>query len=298
VLAGEQINLKIECDGSDITGVPQWNIPGTTFKDWQASPQSGVLTPLSSSDLEGEEITFYWADGEDDREVSVEFEIENDAVTYRCQKNAVLNVKTPASELESVFGTVDFNSNGTAVGLFNHSQLDERGAEFVATVKEVPGFEEGGWNFVQLVKITNAIYSKDGECKQYFPDDIWLLDVAYPYEPTIPPYYFPATKDIPGMMKDSPSIGLGGLDETRTHYEFRTYVMFIPAGTQSKWVPLFYIPWHCNWCATRLSPGWSLVLHGQNLGGVVPTDQHPCWTENKELDGTEEVVFCPPPCGS
>jgi hypothetical protein len=65
--------------------------------------------------------------------------------------------------------------------------------------------------------------------------------------------------------------------------EFRLYVMFKPAGSNSIYVPLAVVDWWWKGEATRSGTTWSLVAGsaGHKASPThVDTSDHPEWTKN------------------
>lgn len=84
-----------------------------------------------------------------------------------------------------------------------------------------------------------------------------------------------------GTATDSPYIPLATWAMAKSNAEsFKMYIMFLPPGNNSRWVPLQYAPWTWSGTATLNMGVWGLAGAGQTNPGVVNTTTHPQWTQN------------------
>lgn len=85
----------------------------------------------------------------------------------------------------------------------------------------------------------------------------------------------------PGTAADSPLSPLAPWTMLKVNGEsFKMYIMFMPPGASSRWVPLQYSPWTWTGTATLAKGVWGLAGQGQTNPAVVPTAAHPTWTAN------------------
>jgi hypothetical protein len=165
------------------------------------------------------------------------------------------------------------------------------GMEFTATVN-LPagyGFAAGKWEFVQVVcpswGITIGGVAKHSSLNGLTFGPEGCLDTSVPYGfqafgQNGPAGWFPTGE--PGTAADSPSINLVNNTIAWTNNEsYRMYIMFLPAGDNSKWVPLQYAPWTLTGTATLNGRFWNLTnILTTNPGVVVTSPDFPQWNTN------------------
>ena len=112
------------------------------------------------------------------------------------------------------------------------------------------------------------------------------LDTRYPFYPTSSsqfPQGVPANNQI-AQPYDGP--GIPNLSNTITRYRvvenFQTYVMYLPPGSDTQWVPVWLVEW--DWTADDTIPTfWSNWNNANDAGTVKITSNHktlifPVWT--------------------
>lgn len=282
VLPGQKIILKCELPTVTVQEY-EWTLPGTTFKDYVANQSTGTLTPLAAGDKNQQIVRFYWADTGDAREVKCRVKVNN---KWYDIKNKV-DVKKPTSTLTATIGEVKLNGAGDRCGLYPKAGQTD-GLSFTGKVEVPTGFAEGSWNWVQLVndglqrKLANGTVERGNNFGTY------VLDNTYPYEP--PPYSaHPGTAGgyATGEEKtnsDTPSSGLdpNTLQSKETHDNFQTFLMFLPPGEESRYVPVRKFTWWWKYKATTTAGVWSVVAGstGEDKTDSVETTSHPTWTAN------------------
>lgn len=309
MLPGHEINLEIHCEGEpepEITDV-EWKLPGIVFKNYVTQEQSGTLTPLQASDLDGTTVKFHWADVGEGRAVRVHFKADGES----CCVEETFNVKDPIVE----YG----NNNPPHIGeprrypalveLRNAEGPGSQGIYHRAKVK-IPaglGFAAGEWYFGQLIHATRfQKRASNQQCKKrdtggFVNDDPWPYITGA--HPSPPPW---STGDTLSRVYDSPGqyfkdgdgnnldqiVGKTGI--------WHMYIMFKPANDppgagESKYVPLRKQVWETTWCAEDTGTGWILVTADEDSGSWAVERVHPQWTEyfgNVDF----EACACPPAC--
>ncbi|HZL35622.1 MAG TPA: hypothetical protein VFC78_09960 [Tepidisphaeraceae bacterium] len=131
------------------------------------------------------------------------------------------------------------------------------GIEFSAAVGTPPGhgFAAGSFGFAQVVYSQNT-FSVGGVVKGKAPTfQQWALDAGIPLGPEIGdkgkpvvPFNGPggigwATDSVHGICADSPGSVLTAGASTVVNNDFKTYLMYLPPGAGSSWVPLDWAGW-------------------------------------------------------
>lgn len=139
----------------------------------------------------------------------------------------------------------------------------------------------GGWNVTQLVKPTH-LRTQNGVEQKLAANGVLALDTVFGYDAI-----FPAVNTDDGVLQgsqDTPSSGAwnAGTSFMSANTSFNDYMMYLPNGTGSCFVPLRQFNWF--W-AGRAQPNGSTgvwqVSHtnqGWSLGAEYP--DHPEWTTN------------------
>lgn len=285
VLPGQPINLSIKCDSFTLTEI-QWHIPGRIFRGYKADDNEGKLFPIEDEHLKGKSVFFYWADTGDNREVSITFKADG----VPCRKTAVLNVKKPLCEFDTIyFGTTRFSANGNAIGLFNSNTGLEDGIKWEARVM-IPqgfGFKEGEWCFAQLLNGSIIVKKASGKCEGTTQNGKRVLDNHFPYGGL---GILPTGLPVPAQEKDTPRVFLADDDEkSKARFDFWMYILFRPIG--GRWVPLKVMHWGYSYCAEKADGNWAIVTKGEFKHYAGETTIHPQWKEHSP--GETITVACP-----
>lgn len=240
----------------------KWTIPGVRVKNFIATNTSANLTELPTSDLEKDSVTYYWVDGEDNREVKYSFELNSQIF----EKKVKFNVKRPIATLESKFGSVqivyanavkDYNF---IMGLFTGS--NGPGIILKSSITDPPGFNKGEGQFWQEIIYSHTNFFAAGH-------DVIVqkrLDAPLPY----------AT--LPNSLQDSPIVRLDERFSKISRIDsFRTWVMYRPAGDDTIWVPLLSAQWYFNGTAEKKNGKWTLISGDQGLRINQNTTDFPSW---------------------
>lgn len=286
VLPGELMDLKAESvDGGKPTQF-EWTIPQKVFAEYKPNNLKAVLK--KNVDEKKNPLNFFWADAGDGREVTCKAMVNNIMVSGK----ATLNVKKPISVFNAYrgityVGPFAFMGEGKPtldMVLTNDPKKGLAGIAFEGEVKVPQGFDEGKWNFTQIVteekrayKLEKFIFWKAKEGKN-------LLDQEFPYGGN---HYDTGkedtTNDTPGV------IGMGGLMvEYRLVESFSTFILFKPKGNNSSYVPLRKIDWGWNGIAKKNNQGkWSLEKGSPSKNKKIFSDETP---EHPQWEGTGQKL--------
>jgi hypothetical protein len=287
VLPGQKMNLKVNIQPTLLTATEwEWTLPGVVFKDYVANQNTGTLTALSATaDLKGQDnVHFYWADTGDARAVKCRVKIAGqwfDATDH-------LDVKKPTCTLTTTHGSAKLNAANDHIGFYADAG-QTAGISYTASVQVPAGFADGEWNFVQVLSDGLERTLANGTVERSNHYHIWTLDNTYPYEPA--PYTshpgtagsYP-TGTSSHTESDTPSTPLSPatLQSKGTHDYFHTYVMFLPPGTEARYVPLKVVNWDWGGTAINGAGGWAVTAGSltQSVSGATETAVHPTWTAN------------------
>ncbi len=284
VLPGQKVNLKLDPNslpaGIQVTDY-NWTVTGGKFKDYTADNTTAVHTSLVASDFTGTNLQFYWS------------QPGMQTVTLRCNMNGApatittqINVVDPGSSLTrtSLKSVEQPEAGEIKLGAFGVA-----GITFEASVNSTASSfgSEGLWQLVQIVNSKFYAIQNDGtrlEVRGYGND---MLDTFYPYplnSPTGRTNRTPTGRT--NNAEDSPRALYKSLyKEFGINDQFTTYLMFLPPGTNTKWVPIRRLNWNWQWKANRVSDDstvdWSLSeknASADSNGSLWHT--HPEWTGN------------------
>jgi hypothetical protein len=157
-------------------------------------------------------------------------------------------------------------------------------------VRVPEGWQEGKWNWVQLITVGRSRTYSDGKVSTHNQNGNKILDSNYPYDPT--PYgAHPgnagahSTGETLGIHQDNPRVPLGSATSAVVAEAFEAYVMFLPDGQESRYVPLRILNW--QWAGVGTSSGTSSGLFPTTGATPTPpsdTSTHPVWTNYFRID--------------
>jgi hypothetical protein len=265
-----------------------WVVPGPTFKDFVGSEALGQVTYLGPDDVRHQSVAFYWYDASPsgvERTVYVATTVHGSIY----QRYSTYKVFEPTATITETLGTIKLwyftGFPPLTMGLYGATH-DFGGMDWRIRVN-VPaghGFAEGTWQLVQLVN--PHIEMDDDMTWAAAKNDEWYLDDAYPYQGTHP------TGQPPVWQNDNPGINLEHaslVDSTRVLLEahFKTWLMFRPAGADSRFVPLKKETWGFGAQTPRADPatgaaGWQdppTITVPPYTSGFFDTAEFPLWTQ-------------------
>lgn len=262
VIVGQQIPLSVEVVGTeDPVSNIQWNVPGTKVTNFTANNSTGTAPPLNN--MNTSQLTFYWTDGGDNREVTLGCRIG----TTPFSKSTHFNVKRPSATI-----TATRTVTTVQVHTVRFGGLPPNGITFHPTINIPQGFS-GSTQWVQLV---------DPVFRRKLQSGVWQrwagagLDSQYPYS------------FLPGDTNDSPAFVFadneGIIIEKTANLSFQMFFMFKPDLANAIWVPLRKIEW--AWFAdATYDPATDVVTlisppNSSSNGPDQDCVDHPTWTRN------------------
>ena len=265
-IVGQQISLSVEVVGTtEAVSNIQWSVPGTRVANFVGSASTGTLTQLSN--LNVTPLTFYWADGGDNRQVTLGCRIG----TTQFDKSATFNVKRPTASVTTSTGTValDLASGGTFSLHFGVlSTSGTPGITFSRSITLPTGFT-GDTQWVQVVDSTLRTKTPNGGNMLTLQGS--GLDTTYPYA-------------VGSSTEGSPRSGISPCDFSSISVSdsYTMWLMFRPTGTNAIWVPLRQVNWSWSGQGGRFTTcGWILSSSSHSTN---PADQNsttfPTWTSN------------------
>ena len=263
ILPGQKMILR-----ADVQGLPEgvtpsyvWEtLPGTVFEDWTADQDRATLTEIYPDDLDQQNINFYWADTGDGRKVQVSVTVNAKTV----DAEATFNIKLPTSTFKvTQLGASRLNAAGDTLGLYG-VPAGNAGIVWMGKVSTPTGFTEGQINFVQLTKAYTRKVGTNGEVYHAYDDGILDLDTRYPGFP--PPFTSHPGTGTAGSWpadggehyeSDGPYLGLeADAQAYNVRLDLKTYLMFLPHGEDSRYVPLRMFTWAYGAIVNREAAGW------------------------------------------
>ncbi len=236
---GEKLELRgmVMPEDQD-SGKGRWTVPGRTIQEFVVEGDRGYADWLEDSELETQELTFHWWDGEDGLEVEYE---TTSSKGKKLTGSAAFTVAEPDTVLRAYLDDGEFQV--VEVKYTDPDGTAHEGTELVLgagtgqTIRlchdPLPGeFQPGSTQFVQYVRTTGRVTKhKDalaGECMQIENEG---LDGSYPYAPG------PETRDSPGVP-----VSIYDLSISVT-YSFTTQLMYRPDIDGAIFVPLSELDW-------------------------------------------------------
>ncbi|PTY00550.1 hypothetical protein DB346_15760 [Verrucomicrobia bacterium LW23] len=282
----------------------KWEIPGTIFKHWTAGQTSASLTQVPPAELTEKVVRFYWASTGMETEVICKVKINNAWHNIKVK----LDIERPITEFTKKVG--EARMKGSSIGFYDieADNTSIEGMDIHGKVQMPDGEDFGEWNWVQLVT-TSRQYdyfpvppATVGKQTKAVKTGLTGLDGTYPFEPS--PYAsYPGgagswlTSTTMRRILDSPKNGFNppqnspfGTAYSRvaiTNESFVTYMMFLPPGHDSRYVPLLKMGWSFKIEVARPSETdpWAVVgipeqMESPGDGDIVETSEHPVWDFN------------------
>ena len=243
-----------------------WTIPGDAIKNYEQSMDAGVVTPLSASDLESPQISYYWISGGanlGDCVLKVTYDVMIDGREFSAETEFC--VLRPTATLTS---TTTFDEPPVDVWPAGYPGGDPtrlgfgyvwNGITWNAQIT-TPAGGSGLVAFTQLAA-TDVQFTVDdtsGTKEKRSSGGKLLLD-------TVPQYRYrfqhvDAGSTSPFSDSDSPFEELLSTDKHVDRNDaFQLYFVYRPDGAGSIWVTLCELDWHWGGAATKDQLGaWSL----------------------------------------
>ena len=213
------------------------------------------------------------------------------------------NVYSPASTLTATLGTVkvinqDPNVGGQDVIGLLFDANSPAGIHFTGSVQLPAQFagQVGSWRYLQLGTPSTFATGRDANEQAFtlknqwfgsegldgWPYSVPIQDVTDPYDAMNGTAY--ETGVAAKRQADEPASYLPHNNPVILNFKrqdfFKTYIMFLPPGEQSRWVPLRVMNW--RWVGEMVRPDADSPFQPLGLGRSSdpsePTTTHPVWT--------------------
>jgi hypothetical protein len=259
---------------------------------------------LQEADPNGHsDITFYWASAPGTITISATFLVAG----QQCSAQAEMQIIGPAVNLlELGSGQVQCfflgTNNTPMVGLATYGSSHT--GLWIKYRVDVPldpayGFSPGKTAFCQILEeAKDRVRMLDESCVCSGAEHCTCLDDRFPLYDLV----FNTNSQDSVFTDRWPSYWLNplGWKEVYGTRPAKNYLMFLPAGATSEWVPLKLVTWNATWCSKQCDiAGWKLLSKSKSVVGPSSTAVHPVWScrwnEQDFYDGP-----CPGcgPCGS
>jgi hypothetical protein len=293
-LPGQKINLRINqsrLPSSIVLSNLLWSLPPPVFKNFEANQQTGTLTPLETGDLNQPDVHFYFTNA-GTKTVSFGATVNGEAIAL----DVSLDVLEPVANFTRILDTVKLYTDPFTqirrVGLVEKQYVIDDiyfGIQWEGDVTVPAGWPQGKWQWVQTGTPNISVTRNNGDPLVFSTNGQTGLDTRYPTAP-LPKGSHPGTAggyptgvyDRSDMFGDSPSLPLTDYRDCSYAASFTTYMMFLPDGTESRYVPLKSMAWNMHVTAAKdtQSGEWSISSSGQDAQLPETTTTHPNWTLN------------------
>ena len=299
---------------SSLTGIPsallnnsanpptyKWSVSGITFQNWTVTSSGNTSTAAVTNGLgptTNATAHWYWDDNSASETITCTVIVtppsgQGSAFPITATQNVSLAI--PQTTESPTVGRVQINNHsptgyGTNYALYVGGNASQPYGIIFTTQVLTPALfastSSGIWNMVQGVAPNNweTPYQK---LEQPDPNNGKSgLDTRYPFYPTSSssfPQGIPANNLI-AQPYDGP--GIPNLSNLITRYRtadnFQTFVMYLPPGSDTQWVPVWLVTW--GWTADDTIPTfWSNWNDATNAGTVAVTGNSktlifPVWT--------------------
>lgn len=290
-LPGERINLRVDTSNfpGDVTvGGFEWMLPAKVFKNYTTTDNKGELVELEATDLNQQSIGFHFTtDGLKD--VRVKFNVDGTAVEAKVE----IKVEKPVSTFTTDKGGVRLGVGPLGIHALGFMGANNPlyGVKYTASVTTPDGWANGQFVYSQLIKSKREFTNPPSGNATVLGDGVtWKHDGPFPYGTAAAT--FTADGVTPGIHGDSPSEAADSVFRSTIEIaeSFQTYLMFRPAGTASRYVPLRKINWNWGGNATP-ADNWTAVTDAVSAADAAgaETDEHPEWDDNARNDEEQDA---------
>jgi hypothetical protein len=302
----------------------QWNIGGSPLYQYSISPTIAYTLPVPAKRQGGNgalfgtlenEVLFFWTQA-GSYQVSVT-ETAGDGKQHSA--SATFNVQAPSPQtLASTTGTPSMQ--GDTVVYSNNPDpdpvLQNEGFVATASVPPVQGFNSGNWTYIQLDNafdsfdflqngVEHGVISNPAFHEAYdqdaFPPDLEIYDrnggiflpSAQAQVSTSSQKY--SWTDYPRLQNLNSPNDLPGFPNSHINLAtalnfFQVYIMYLPPGSASQWVPLQKLYWTEAQVATLIGGTWHLTgIPPIVLTGWQTSTQEPTWTLTTDMIGLRQI---------
>jgi hypothetical protein len=265
---GQPVNLEGTVAPSGLTlSSKKWTIPGVRVKGYTANSSSAKVDSVEDADLKAASIKYYWADGCNSRVVKYVVIIGGCSL----EGKTTFNVKCPVVAGYEQNGSVKISDLGGGVGLEVHygdGTAMGAGVLLGGMLTCANGYG-GSQCWVQIAHPLRRMKRNDGTWRSYSGDGV---DKAFPYTNS-------------NFMSDSPGNGLtNAYTEVIVEDRYEAYVLFLPDGSDTIWVPLRRVEW--TWSARVLRSETEWIPDSSST----PEPTGESWTEHPEWDGNSADI--------
>jgi hypothetical protein len=274
IIVGQRAYFKRRITPDTAPDSEKWEIGGTTVKSYTITAGSGQKENLQESDLDGNDVQFYWiAPGTG---VEVKYTATINGTDYSAK--TTYQVKRPPAGMTATHTTdmpaVAVGDEGDGKIALHFGSGVSPGMKFRGDANPPTG-GTGEIGFIQLVNIDVRKTLDDDSRQKFTSGGLFVLDsdgTQVFYGATVA-----APQNILSIqrMEDSPRsvFAAGTKHYSRIDY-FRTYWMYKPNG--GIWVTLRKCEWYWKGAATKGANGWALDPgssdYTQNPASAVSTE--------------------------
>lgn len=297
LLIGQRLVASLDIGDLPVTGITyNWSASSNAFANYVIAPDSSsaTFTPMPAS-VQSPTMTCY-AKRDGVLTVSCVFASNNPSLAITLSKNVTCVKPNLVIDEESVgqfyMGTGSslsvINPDWMRLLLFNPNRS---GMTVVAKVTDPgPPFtsaaSKGTWAYVQTVKPEWSYVRTDGTSYVSDENGKWWLDGSFPYPIVGGPFW--ADPQQSWQFGDSPGAGSLSIASWLSYKaDFSLFVMYLPPGQESKWVPLRRTGWSCKGVVQRdrligVVNGqeiweWIFVENSAGINATVDSPNHPSW---------------------
>lgn len=275
-VVGKKVSLKGRITPSIAPTTRNWTISGTTdnsaISNYQRSNTKATITPLD--EVSNPSVSFYWIAGGAGKHASHKVQVGSDTA----EASVEYEVLRPEGTLKSVT-TPLVPKVGVRLNLwlsFGDGFDGEYGITWTGKIKTMA--DEAGK--ISLVQVGCSDWRKTrdtGEKIRRTSGTDFLADDPVPYANEEVAVADNATAEI--VNSDTPGIGLERVDRKGAiDDQYRLYLTYKPDGSDSIWVTLARLDWHCKGSAVSTDgSNWTEVDGGQS------SSVNPAGSDNSEL---------------
>jgi hypothetical protein len=305
-LVGQMVDLEAEVEGPSGFAVPFYSYswaspPGNVARAWtvrSGGPTGGTATTVPLSDDDGgaisgaktglmdQELAFFWVtrgSGTNHDTYTVSVTASGEGQQLQASTTFELWAPTISNDSSIDLGIPSVSSNQVYMGQFSGVRFKGSQVGMLAQVKvTTPAmFGQGTVNILQLDQLTATNTSPVGPQKTWYPPTVPGLDGSWPLSQKNVDPFSPgagwATGDVMHYYIDQPMWTVAGYTSYTSNESFTDYVMYLPPGPWSQWVPLATGTWGYHLGATRktIYRDWVWLPKGGTPGQFGDGQFHP-----------------------
>lgn len=310
-LIGQQCHATLDPGGLTPSNYNWMATGGDVFKSWTADQTNGVLSGLGTET--GDSLDCYFKKPDTGYVTcTVDLAVPSGAkpsggfpgtqVTQTC------SIDPPSASFSAYIGGVSFDDSNNAIGLTGltpptgFEQYGTVGITWPCDANTPSAYlsaGQGNWNYVQLTK-PGRTRTNQGVDQALYLNGLICLDNSYPYGsnpsssfPGSPPS-FPAdgsTDTYADGPTDTVSDGMTHLDDLDS---FNTWLMYLPPGDNSCYVPIREIQWYWHGVLNFDGVGWDFTSSPNDCGWSFDGDLYPHFPEWAVYISNNDLEYTPP----